>query len=446
VSETQEVDALRARIAELESQLAAAGPPPPAEVEEHRHVRGLSVVSGILVVLAVVLAPLSVTSVWANRVISDTDQYVKTVEPLVHDPAVQAVLTDEVTTAVLDNIDVEGVTKEALTALAKQRGVSADVSAVIPGLEAALVNGVTGFVPDQVAKFIASDQFAQVWDQVNRAAHAQMVRLLSGEQGGAVTAQGDTVTLNLGPIIAQVKAALVNQGFSLADKIPTVNKTFVLVQSSSVTHAQGAYKLLEKLGVWLPIIARALLIGGVALARDRRRALLLGGLGLAAAMILLGGALAVARTWYVNETPGNVLTPEAAGSVFDTLVRFLRSALRAVGVLGLVLAFAAFISGPSTAAVGTRRGFTQGIGSLRGSAEAAGWQTGRVGTWTYTHRRALRLTAAVLGGVVLMFWNQPTAGVVVGVALVVLLVLAVIEFVGRPTPDRTAPDRSATQS
>ena len=446
MSETQEVDALRARIAELESQLAAAGPPPPAEVEEHRHVRGLSVVSGILVVLAVVLAPLSVTSVWANRVISDTDQYVKTVEPLVHDPAVQAVLTDEVTTAVLDNIDVEGVTKEALTALAKQRGVSADVSAVIPGLQAALVNGVNGFVHDQVAKFIASDQFAQVWDQVNRAAHAQMVRLLSGEQGGAVTAQGDTVTLNLGPIIAQVKAALVNQGFSLADKIPTVNKTFVLVQSSSVTHAQGAYKLLEKLGVWLPIIALALLIGGVALARDRRRALLLGGLGLAAAMILLGGALAVARTWYVNETPGNVLTPEAAGSVFDTLVRFLRSSLRAVGVLGLVLAFAAFISGPSTAAVGTRRGFTQGIGSLRGSAEAAGWQTGRVGTWTYTHRRALRLTAAVLGGVVLMFWNQPTAGVVVGVALVVLLVLAVIEFVGRPTPDRTAPDRSATPS
>ena len=446
MSETQEVDALRARIAELESQLAAAGPPPPAEVEEHRHVRGLSVVSGILVVLAVVLAPLSVTSVWANRVISDTDQYVKTVEPLVHDPAVQAVLTDEVTTAVLDNIDVEGVTKEALTALAKQRGVSADVSAVIPGLQAALVNGVNGFVHDQVAKFIASDQFAQVWDQVNRAAHAQMVRLLSGEQGGAVTAQGDTVTLNLGPIIAQVKAALVNQGFSLADKIPTVNKTFVLVQSSSVTHAQGAYKLLEKLGVWLPIIALALLIGGVALARDRRRALLLGGLGLAAAMILLGGALAVARTWYVNETPGNVLTPDAAGSVFDTLVRFLRSSLRAVGVLGLVLAFAAFISGPSTAAVGTRRGFTQGIGSLRGSAEAAGWQTGRVGTWTYTHRRALRLTAAVLGGVVLMFWNQPTAGVVVGVALVVLLVLAVIEFVGRPTPDRTAPDRSATPS
>jgi len=438
VSESQDVDALKARIGELETQLASGGPPPQTDPEAHHHVRGLSVVSAVLVVLACVLAPLSVTSVWANRIISNTDQYVKTVEPLVRDPAVQAALTDEVTQAVLDNIDVQGVTKDALDALARQRGVPSSVAAAIPGLQLALVNGVNGFVHDQVAKIVASDQFAQVWDAVNRTAHDQIVRLLSGEQGGAVTAQGDTVTLNLAPVIAQVKRALVDQGFSLADKVPTVNKTFVLVQSKSVTHAQGAYKLLEKLGVWLPIIALVLLLGGVLLARDRRRALMLGGLGVAASMIVLGMALAIARTWYVNETPGNVLTPDAAGSVFDTLVRFLRSSLRAVGVLGLVLAFAAFLSGPSTAAVKTRRGFTQGIGSLRGSAEAAGWQTGPVGAWTYAHRRALRLTAAVLGGVVLMFWNQPTAGVVVGVAVVVLLVLVVIEFLGRPPHPRAA--------
>src|SRR6478736_2263736 len=68
VSDTQDVDALRARIAELESQLAAAGPPPSAVPEEQHHVRGLSVVSAVLVILACVLAPLSVTSVWASRV------------------------------------------------------------------------------------------------------------------------------------------------------------------------------------------------------------------------------------------------------------------------------------------------------------------------------------------------------------------------------------------
>ena len=154
------------------------------------------------------------------------------------------------------------------------------------------------------------------------------------------------------------------------------------MQSDSVTKAQWAYKALDKLGLWLPFIAVLTLIGGVSLAQDRRRALLRGGLGLAAAMILLGAALAVARTWYVNsETPADVLTSGTAGSVFDTLVRFLRTGLRAVGVLGLVLALAAFLSGPSTAAVKTRHGFTHGIGSMRTGAEAAGWQTGRFGSW-----------------------------------------------------------------
>jgi hypothetical protein len=439
VSEEQEVQALQARIAELESQLATAGVPPPEA--EHRHVRGLSVVSAVLVILACVLAPLSVTSVWASRVITDTDQYVKTVEPLIDDPGVQAALTDEVTAAILDNLDLERVTRVALDALAQQDQVPPGVAAAVPGLQAALLSGINSFVHDQVAKIVASDQFAAVWDQVNRTAHTQIVALLEGDQGTLVTAQGNSVTLNLAPVIDRVKTILVDQGFTLAERLPAVDKSFVLVQSDSVTKAQWAYQALEKMGAWLPFIAVLLLIGGVLLARDRRRALLRGGLGIAVAMVLLGAALAVARTWYVHETPAGVLTSADAGSVFDTLVRFLRTGLRAVGVLGLVLALVAFLSGPSTAAVRTRHGFTHGIGSMRTSAEAAGWQSGRVGAWTFAHRNALRLTAAVLGGVVLMFWNQPTAWTVVGVALLVLLVLAVIEFVGRPPAPATAGTR-----
>jgi hypothetical protein len=174
-------------------------------------------------------------------------------------------------------------------------------------------------------------------------------------------------------------------------------------------------------------------VAGVLLARDRRRALLRGSLGLAGSMIVLGLGLALMRTWYVNTTPGNVLDSTTAGQVFDTLVRFLRTSLRAVGVLALVIAFTAFVSGPTPAAVRTRASFTHRIGSLRGSAEAAGLETGRVGIWTYAHRNALRLVVAGLGGVVLVLWSQPTAWVVLGIALVVVVLLAVIEFVGRPT-------------
>ena len=149
-------------------------------------------------------------------------------------------------------------------------------------------------------------------------------------------------------------------------------------------------------------------------------------------MVVLGVGLALARTFYVETTPAGILTAESAGNVFETLVRFLRSSLRAVAVLFLLLAVAAFVTGPSTGAVRARGSVQRGLGSVRGSAEAAGWQTGPVGDWIYAHRGALRITTFLAGGLALMFWSQPTVWVVVGVAAIVVLVLLVIELLGRP--------------
>ena len=64
--------------------------------------------------------------------------------------------------------------------------------------------------------------------------------------------------------------------------------------------------------------------------------------------------------------------------------------------------------------------------------EAAGWHAGRVGSWTYAHKRVLRIGTLIAAGLVLVWWTRPTGWVVVMTALVVLVVLAVIEFLGRP--------------
>jgi hypothetical protein len=151
------------------------------------------------------------------------------------------------------------------------------------------------------------------------------------------------------------------------------------------------------------------------------------------------------RSVYVSETPADILTEEAAGNVFDTLVRFLRTSIRALAVTGLVVALAAFLAGPSTAAVRTRSAFQGGIGSLRGGAESAGWRTGRVGAWTYAHRRALRIGLLSAAGLALVFWNQPTGWVVVTLALVVVLLLAVVEFLATPPEHAGAAEPVTTQ-
>jgi hypothetical protein len=432
MDEMSEIERLRARVAELESDRAPAGAGAATGTGPAGHSGWRAPVSAIMIILACVLAPLSVASVWTSTMISDTNRYVDTVAPVIDSPAVQSALTTQVTAAVMDNLDVQTLTTQTLQTIARQPNVPPRVAASLPALAVPLVNGIEGFTRDQVAKVLASPQFAQVWDQVNRTAHTQVVKLLEGNQGGAVTTQGDTVTLNLAPIVAEVKARLVSRGFGLANNIPTVNRSFVLAQSSSISRVQGFYQLLNTLGVWLPIVTLALLVGGVATARDRRRTVLRGALGVVAGMVVLGVLLALARMWYVNTTPGNVLSATAAGDVFDTLVRFLRTSLRALAVAGLLVALAAFLAGPSTAALRTRATFTQGLGSARAGAESSGWNTGRFGTWTFAHRRALQLTTLVLAGLALMFWTSPTAWVVVGVALAAVLVLALIEFLGTP--------------
>jgi hypothetical protein len=65
--------------------------------------------------------------------------------------------------------------------------------------------------------------------------------------------------------------------------------------------------------------------------------------------------------------------------------------------------------------------------------------TGPAGTWTYAHRKALRICAVVLAALVFVFWGQPTAAAVIGIAVVLLVVLGLIELIGgRPqlTPER----------
>ena len=446
MNNVSEVELLRARVAELEAQQAAeAGSGP----KQGRSSAGWAVASAALILVACVLAPLSVASVWASNQISDTDQYVETVAPVIEDPAVQDALADEVTAAVFENLDVEGFTTEALEAIADQPNVPPRVATLLPSLSEPLTNGVEGFTRDQVEVFFASSEFADLWAEVNRVSHDQLVLLLEGNEGGAVSAQGDQITLNIGPIVAAVQDRLVERGFELAANIPDVDRSFVLAESEAITRAQTFYSTLLLLGVWLPIVTLVIFVVGVVLARDRRRALVKGALGLAGAMVVLGVALTLVRVYYVETTPADILSAEAAGGVFDTLVRFLRTALRALGVAALVVALAAFLAGPSRAAVRTRATFERSVGSARGGAEHAGWDTGRFGAWVFAQRRVLQVATLLIAGLVLMFWTQPTAWTVVWTAVAVVLVLAVIEFLSAPPvrpampPEQGAPAPAA---
>ena len=442
--ERAELERLRAEVASLRSQVQAgsAGPEeraaPPGRVARRRW---RTVVASLLIALACVLAPLSVVAVWARNQVTDTDRYLATVAPLARDPSIQDAIADQITAQVFTYVDVQGLTTQAVEALARQ-GLDPRLADQLRAFAGPIANGVQGFTRDQVGKVVASDAFADAWVQANRVAHDELVKALTGEGGGAVTVENDTVSVNLAAFIQTVKQQLVASGFTLAERIPQVNASFVLFQSKDVTRARAGFNLLNTLGVWLPLIALVLLVLGVYVAKDHRRALVGAALGVAASMVVLALGLAVFRAVYLNGVPDDVLPHDAAAVLYDTIVRFLRLGLRTVLVLALVVAAGAFLSGQSVTAVRTRQGLTGAIGWLQGSAEQAGFRTGPVGTWVHANKRALRLAAVVVSALALVFWSRPTGKVVLGLTLALLIALALIEFLGRP-PHRTSPALSS---
>jgi hypothetical protein len=432
LEERAELERLRGEVAALRSQLQERrdvhmGRPEAGAARQ----RWRTIVASLLIVVACLLAPLSVAAVWTRNQVTNTDRYVATVSPLARDPAIQAAITNQITTQVFNYIDIKGLTTQAVDALAAQ-GLRPQVATQLQAFAVPIANGVQSFTREQVGRVVASDAFADAWVQANRVAHAELVKALTGEGGGAVTVENDTVSVNLAAFVQVVKDQLVASGFTLAERIPEVNASFVLFQSADITRVRSAFNLLNTLGIWLPIIVLLLVAVGVYVAKDHRRALVGAGVGIAVAMVVLALGLAVFRSIYLDAVPAQVLPHDAAAVAYDTIVRFLRLGLRTVLVLALVIAAGAFLTGQSATAVRTRQGITRAIGWLQGTAEHAGLRTGPVGTWVDANKRALRIGAVALAALMLVFWDRPTGKVVLGLTLALLFVLAVIEFLGRP--------------
>ncbi|KIE28820.1 membrane protein [Streptomyces sp. MUSC 125] len=406
---------MRARVAALEGERAR----PP------RH-RVTSFLAAVLIVLGCVLAPLAVVAAWAADQVDDTDRYVATVAPLASNPDVQDAVANRITDAVMTHLDLPTLLSEA----APQDRPRLE-KALGGRLGDALESAVRSFVHSAAQTVVRSNAFKTVWTEANRKIHSALDKALTGSGGGAVQLTNDTVNLDIGPLVDQLKQRLVDSGITVAGNIPTVHTNFTLVRSDQIGKIKTYVRLLQLAGNWLPVLAVLLVAGGVLLSVHRRRALVAGSLGVVVATGILGIGLRVFRVIYLDRLPADV-SQAAAGAVYDTLTRFLQTTVRMVVALGIIVALAAWLTGPGRRAGLVRRLWTSGIGAVRGTADRAGMRTGPVGPFVSRYRTWITwvLVAAVL--LVYLLWSYPTGWVVVGLALCLLFLLAVVEFLAEP--------------
>ncbi|RZL76385.1 MAG: hypothetical protein EOP32_29265, partial [Rhodococcus sp. (in: high G+C Gram-positive bacteria)] len=154
--------------------------------------------------------------------------------------------------------------------------------------------------------------------------------------------------------------------------------------------------------------------------------------------LVLAIGILVGRAIYLDSVPPDILSPDAAAAVIDTVLVPLRTSLRAVAVLGLVIAIGAFLVGGSASATAVRRGYGQALDFARKSG--AGRPPNEVERWANQLRVPLRCAIIGVAALLLMFWRYPTGLVVLWIVFIALLALAALELLIRPARTATAQD------
>ncbi|HEX3668844.1 MAG TPA: hypothetical protein VHY55_06795, partial [Acidimicrobiia bacterium] len=369
----------------------------------------------ILVIVSVVLVPLAGLSIWVRNLVLDTNHYVDTVAPLATNKAITDVVAKRATNRLFQQVDVEAQAKDALPDRAQF-------------LAGPISSGVQTFVEQAATRALATEQFATVWKNANRRAHTLVVKALTDE-GKGVTIKNDKVVLDLSAEIDEVIKRLDQRGVTVFDSLGEKQKNLQveLFDASQLEQARSAVHLLDRLRIVLVVLVFVLLGAALALSGNRRRTLMRWSIGLVAAMAVTAALLALGRSAYLSAAQNH----DAAAAAFDIIVRFLRNGIRIIAALGLIVALAAFLSGPSRPAVWIREGAKLLIGGAGRKADQAGWKPGPVGTWVAAHKVGLRVAGVAVAFLVLFIWSSPRPLTLLVLALLLLVYLAAIELVGR---------------
>lgn len=313
----------------------------PNDTGSTRSRRGRAALATVLIVLAALLTPVALAASWSRAVLSDTDAVVATLAPLAQDTRLQVYLADQVSGVLQQRVDTDAMVNRAFDGLAAELEDRPRAQGALNALRQPAADGVRAALENAVTEAVASDTFAQAWQQALRISHAQAVAVLQGDPDRALTVESEGLGLRLGPLVARVQQQLVERGFDFLARIPPIERTVVLVESEYLVRVQAVYGGAVAAGAWLPWVAAALLGGGVLVAVRRRRATVWAALGLGAGALAVLAAVAYGRASAQANVPAATMPPDVLQLFYDTLLGGLREPALATLLLAAVVGAAA---------------------------------------------------------------------------------------------------------
>jgi hypothetical protein len=403
----------------------------------------------VLIVLASILIPVSVLSVWAINTVTNTDKYVETMAPLARNPVIVNGLATRATDALFSTHIVQNKVTDALPKSAKP-------------LVAPIVTEVHSYIYNLAVKVFSSPQFGKLWDTLNRHSHDAVINVLTGKQTPLQKklAKGGQIALNLSPALNNLIDDANAHGVTLFNPIKAVSTqwlSFTVVSKQQVSKFSGIFNLVLK-GKWIiPIVSLVLAILAVALAMERRKTLVRLALGVTLMTLLVLGGLSAGRGIFIGQAAGGGFNSDGAAAVWDTVLRFLKTDLRWTLLIAVLVAFAGWVAGPAryavwiraTTATGARWVGTQAheFGSGAGRAGRAVAESSRVrrsAGWIVEHRNGLRIVGVVVAGLVLVFGGNLTGWSLLVIVIVLAVYLGLLQLVavwaGRASAPGPAPE------
>ena len=367
-------------------------------------------------VIAAVLVPLAIVTVWVSDTILDEDQYVETVAPLADQEAVQERVTRALTAEINEAVDFRAVAEDLLPS---------DLSV----LAGPIAGAAESTVEQAVARTVDSEAFRTAWTAANRLSHNVVRVAVTGGQIPGVDVVDGEVVLDLSPVLEGVSSAVEAVGgedFVSSLDLEDVDAQVVLAQSDELASAQDALDLLDRLSWFVPLVALIFLIAAVVFAEDRRLGLRRLAIAVVASTMVALLVLRYVRGEFVDAALE--VNQPFAEAVFDTLLRFLVQSLRVAAVVGLVLLAVVWLIGPSASAGRVRAWWDTLLG--RTASGGDGSEPGAVPVWVAGHETALLGTVLVGWVLLLVVWDRPSVATVLWVTVIAIALLASVRFVG----------------
>lgn len=300
-----------------------------------------------LVVVGSILAFLSILSIWLERQVLNTDDWVSTSTQLIEDETIRTAISEYLVDELYANVDMESELEKILPDPVK-------------GLAGPAAGGIRQGAGQATERILRTGTAKSLWEAANRAAHAELVVVLEGGDERLST-EGGVVTLDLGGMLGDL-GRQIGLSESLTDKIPDEAGRIEILRSDELKTAQQVARVVK--GLALVLFLLTLLSFGLAVylsAGQRWIALLSSSVGLVAAAFAVIIVRRVAGNLIVSQLVEDPGVKPAAENAWSIATSLLASIATSVIVFAILLALAAWLAAPAPSSRQVRRFLSPGL-------------------------------------------------------------------------------------